>query len=60
MITYGIYSKDNGYIDTSKSERGAKNHATRNGYKEVYARFNSGMDVILVSRNIKNKWIKVN
>lgn len=60
MITYGINSKDNGYLDTSKTERGAKNHASRNGYKEVYARFNCGMDVILVSKNVNGRWVKIN
>lgn len=37
MIVYGVLGKDNGFIQVSKSELGAKNYATRHGYSEVYA-----------------------
>jgi len=55
--TYGIHSTTSGYIDTSNTERGAKNHATRNGYNEVYIRFNNGYHIELVSTKVNNKWI---
>ena len=55
--TYGINSILTGYRDTSNTERGAKNHATRNGYNEVYIRFNNGYHVERVATKVNNKWI---
>ncbi len=45
--TYGVNTRNHGYVDVSNTERGAKNYATRNGYSEVYIRFNSGYCVSL-------------
>jgi len=56
MNTYGINSTNNGYIDTSTTERGAKNHATRHGYNEVYIRFNNGYHIELVATKCNGKW----
>jgi hypothetical protein len=59
MNTYGIATEHSGYIDVSNTERGAKNFATRNGYKEVYIRFNSGYHIELVATKlINNTWSK--
>lgn len=55
--TYGINSETRGYIDTSTTLKGAKNHATRHGYKEVYVRYNHGYSVQLVAVKQGNKWI---
>ena len=54
--TYGVNTKTNGYIDTSKTERGAKQYATRNGYDEVYIRYNNGYHVNKVAIKTANKW----
>ena len=58
MNTYGVASNKGNYTDVSSSERGAKSYATRNGYTEVYIRFNSGYNIALVSTKINNKWSK--
>lgn len=55
--TYGINSKTSGYIDTSTTLRGAKNHATRHGYTEVYIRYNNGYHVELEATKQGNKWV---
>ena len=47
--TYGILNNDNCHIDVSKTERGAKNYATRHGFTAVSRRFNNGYHVELVS-----------
>ena len=57
--TYGINSKNKGCIDTSKSLLGAKNHATRNGYKQVFKRFNGGYHVALTSDKSLGYWVDV-
>ena len=53
---YGVCGRDGGFIATSKTERGAKNHATRNGYSEVYKMHQVSWAVILVSEKINGKW----
>jgi len=58
MNTYGINSTTSGYIDVSNTERGAKNYATRHGYKEVYIRFNCGYNIALIATKQEKKWIK--
>ena len=58
---YGIINKDGVHIDVSNSEKGAKNFATRNGYKKVSVRYNCGYDVdIVAEKNDNGKWKKVN
>lgn len=47
--TYGILDANNCHIDVSKTERGAKNYATRHGFTAVSRRFNNGYHVELVS-----------
>ena len=56
MNTYGVATKTSGYVDTSRTERGAKNHATRNGYNAVFVRFNSGYDTALVAFRTNKGW----
>ena len=54
--TYGVNTKTNGYIDTSKTERGAKQYATIHGYDEIYKRFNNGYNLELIARKVAGKW----
>jgi len=56
--TFGVLNTDNAHIDVSKTERGAKQYATRNGYTKVSIRYNSGYDVDIVSVKKDKKWIK--
>jgi len=56
MNTYGVTSTNNGYIDTSTTETGAKNYATRHGYNEVYIRYNSGYHIEIVATKHNGKW----
>ena len=45
--------------DVSKTERGAKNYATRNGFNEIFSRSNSSCYVVVeVARKIGHKWKK--
>ena len=46
---YGIVTSKNNHIDVSKSLLGAKQYATRNGYKRVSRR---------TGYNVVNEWIK--
>lgn len=56
--TYGV-APQGSYTDVSLTERGAKSFATRNGYKEIYIRFNSGYHVELIAVKQPNgKWSK--
>jgi hypothetical protein len=58
--TYGIATTSGEYIDVSKTLAGAKNYATRHGYKEVYIRFNCGYNIALVAvKQANNKWENV-
>ena len=52
---YGV-SVNGAYVDVSKSIKGAKRYATLNGFSEVYARYNCGYNVTLVSEKLNNKW----
>ena len=54
--TYGIVTLNSGYIDVSNTLLGAKQYATRNGYKEVYIRYSNGYHVDKVAIKIGNKW----
>lgn len=56
--TYGCNCSISGYFDVSNTLRGAKCWATRNGYSEVYIRFNYGYHVELkATKNEQEKWI---
>jgi hypothetical protein len=55
---YGV-APHGGYCDVSKTLRGAKMYATRNGYNEVYLRFNCGYNVALTSEKISGRWVNV-
>ena len=54
MLTYGIESNGE-YIVVSNSLLGAKQDATRNGFKEVYKAYNN-YHISLVSTKTNNKW----
>ena len=54
---YGIVV-DGIHHDVSKTERGAKNYATRNGHDNVSVRYNCGYVVDVVAVNIKGKWVE--
>jgi len=57
MITiYGVTDNKNIHTDVSKTLLGAKQYATRNGYKSVSIRI--GMGVSLLEYKLNNKWYK--
>lgn len=58
MNTYGIVNSDGAHIDVSKSEKGAKQYATKHGYDKVSIRYNSGYVAEVISIKSKGKWIK--
>lgn len=53
---YGVLNSELCLIDTSKTERGAKNHATRNGYNLIG--FRVGYSVFISHEKINGKWVK--
>jgi len=55
--SYGVITSNNYQIDTSKTLRGAKNHATRHGYTLVSKRI--GYNVSILEERIDNKWVKL-
>lgn len=58
MNTYGVIDSAGSYIDVAKTERGAKNYATRNGYKEVFMRFNNGyITTIVATKKDNRRWL---
>ena len=59
MITrYGIaYGEDNTHCDVSKTERGAKMYATRNGYTKVTKRV--GYNAFIIAEKVDGKWQSV-
>jgi len=53
--TYGVLI--NGvHVDVSKTEKGAKNFATRNGYLTVTCRFNCGYIATEIAHKYNGKW----
>ena len=54
--TYGVLSIDETHIDVSKTERGAKNYATRNGYNVVTIRYNNGYIAAQIAKKTNGKW----
>lgn len=60
MYIYGIIDKDNVYTDISKSERGTKNYATRNGYTQIGCRDVNSYNAFIVSEKVGKKWKQIN
>jgi hypothetical protein len=59
MNIYGVLS--NGvHIDVSKTERGAKMYATKNGYTTITIRYNLGYVAEQIANKINGKWIALN
>jgi hypothetical protein len=56
--TFGVVDSKGIHVDVSKTERGAKIYATRNGYDKVSVRFNSGFICHVVAEKINGKWCK--
>lgn len=56
---YGVVGKDGIHHDVSRTERGAKQYATKHGYTQVSVRFNGGYNVAVVAEKISGKWMKV-
>lgn len=55
--TYGVILNSI-HTDVSKTERGAKQYATRNGYDTISIRYSSGYIVdVIVKKNDNGKWI---
>jgi hypothetical protein len=59
MSIYGVLGSDGGFIQTSRTERGAKNHAKRNGYRSVYRMCESSWYVTHIATRTNGRWHKV-
>ena len=53
---YGVLDRNDCHIDVSMTERGAKNYATRHGYKTVSIRYNCGYNVQVIAVKNGKKW----
>ncbi len=59
MNIYGVVNTEGIHTDVSKSEKGAKQYATRHGYDKVSIRFHSGYTIVIISvKNNKGRWMK--
>lgn len=58
MNVYGVLDSNNCHIDTSNTEKGAKRHATLNGYEKVSIRYNCGYHVEVIAEKVNGKWVK--
>lgn len=56
---YGVVDKDQTHIDISTSEKGAKQYATRNGYKEISIRYNCGYVTEIIAIKKGRKWVTI-
>lgn len=60
MNIYGVVNTDGVHIDVSKSEKGAKQYATINGYNKVSIRYNCSYNTLIIAqKNSKGNWVKV-
>ena len=57
--TYGCTSYQTGYFDVSRTLLGAKQWATKNGYDQVYIRFNHGYHTAIRAEKVNGKWINL-
>jgi len=55
MNTYGVLI-NGAHVDVSKTELGAKQYATRNGYLTVTIRYNCGYIVQEIAHRYSGKW----
>lgn len=57
IVMYGIADESNTHHDTSRTERGAKNWATRNGFSIVTRRV--GYSAVWIAQKVNGKWVAV-
>jgi hypothetical protein len=57
--TYGVLNAQGIHTDVSKTERGAKQYATLNGYTQVSIRFNGGYNAVIIAEKKGNRWHNV-
>ena len=53
---YGVLSGGI-HTDTSRTERGAKIYATKNGFNTISVRYNCGYNVEIVAKKEGKKWV---
>ena len=58
--TGNIISEFNEFIDISKTERGAKQYATKHGYLTVTVRYNCGYIAAQIAHKYTGKWQPIN
>ena len=56
---YGVTDNNNVHTDVSKTERGAKQYATKNGFNKVSIRYNCGYIAQIIAVKENNKWQKI-
>lgn len=59
MYIYGIIDNNNCLIDISKSERGTKAYATKNGYTQIGKRNVNSYNAMLTHVKIGKRWEEV-
>ena len=53
---YGVINSAGIYTDTSRTERGAKNYATRNGYRKIGSRHVDHYYVREIAEKVGGRW----
>ncbi len=53
---YGVLSNTGGYIETSKTERGAKCYATRHGYSRIGKRDTNHYLPVHIASRVNGAW----
>ena len=59
MNIYGVLL-NGAHVDVSKTERGAKNFATRHGYLTITIRYNCGYIAREIAHKYSGKWKSIN
>lgn len=58
-LSYGILNSGGGFVCSSRSIRGAKTKATRDGVDQIYAMHANSWAVWLVAKKENGRWISV-
>lgn len=59
MNIYGVLTTDGTHTDVSKTEKGAKNYASRHGHKYVSIRYNCGHNAQVLAMKKGRKWVYI-
>lgn len=59
MNIYGVLTTNGTHTDVSKTEKGAKNYASRHDHKYVSIRYNCGYNAKVLAMKKGRKWVYI-